>query len=137
MSETKKSTETAPAARAPRTASQQARRLAVKAARVAAITYLVVMVLLMFFEEKLIFFADRYPSGNWLPERLTFEDAEFHAEDGTRLHGWYCPVTEPRAVVLISHGNAGNLSNRAEEIQLWQRHLHVSVFIYEIGRAHV
>ena len=96
-----------------------------------AAVYLLVMVLLMFLEEKLIFFPSRYPSGDWNPQGLRFEDVEFRARDGVRLHGWYCPVESPRAVVLVSHGNAGNLSDRAPEIILWQRHLHVSVFIYD------
>src|SRR5436309_9420331 len=104
------------------TVSLRLRRLVIKAARVAALTYLLVLVLLMFLEEKLIFFPSRYPEGNWMPDRLKFQDVEFRTQDGVRLHGWYCPVKEPEAVVLVSHGNAGNLSHRAEEIQLRQQH---------------
>jgi len=85
----------------------------------------------MFFEERLIFFPSRYPEGDWNPRGLTVEDAEFTADDGVRLHGWFCPVENPRAVVLISHGNAGNITHRYEEIKLWQRHLGVSIFIYD------
>lgn len=62
---------------------------------------------------------------------MEFEDVEFAAADGMHLHGWYCPVDNPRAVVLMSHGNAGNVTHRTDEILLWQRHLRVSVFIYD------
>jgi fermentation-respiration switch protein FrsA (DUF1100 family) len=99
--------------------------------RVAVLAYLLVMVFLMFLEEHLIFFPLRYPEGDWEPAGLAVEDAEFMADDGTRLHGWFCPVGEPRAVVLVSHGNAGNITHRAEEIRLWQQHLGVSLFIYD------
>jgi fermentation-respiration switch protein FrsA (DUF1100 family) len=85
----------------------------------------------MLFEEKLIFIPTRYPGGDWNPAGLQFEDVKFSAADGTALHGWYCPVESPRATVLISHGNAGNITHRADEIQLWHRHLNVSVFIYD------
>lgn len=85
----------------------------------------------MIFEESLIFVPSRYPDGDWQPAALDFQDVEFRAEDGVRLHGWYCPMRDDRAVVLVSHGNAGNLSHRAEEIRLWQQHLRVSVFIYD------
>ncbi len=96
-----------------------------------AVVYLAVMVLLMWLEEHFIFFPMRYPGGNWRPQGLTVEDAEFVAADGVRLHGWFCPVADPRAVVLVSHGNAGNVTHRADEIRLWQQHLGVSVFIYD------
>lgn len=85
----------------------------------------------MFAEERLIFFPDRYPAGDWQPARIRFEDAAFETADGVKLHGWYCPVDQPKAVAIFSHGNAGNITNRADEIELWQRHLHVSVFIYD------
>jgi len=100
--------------------------------RVAAI-YLAIMVLMMFFEEKLIFFPSRYPAGDWQPPRLIFEDAEFTTEDGVALHGWYCPVEAPRRpdVLLFSHGNAGNITHRTDEVQLWQKHLGVSVLLYD------
>ncbi len=99
--------------------------------RAVVVIYLVVLLFAMIFEEKLIFFPMRFPAGDWQPAGLAFEDAEFTTEDGVQLHGWYCPVDEPRAVVLMSHGNAGNITHRAAEIQLWQRNLGVSVFIYD------
>jgi fermentation-respiration switch protein FrsA (DUF1100 family) len=100
-------------------------------ARLVAMVYLGLMLCAMFFEEKLIFFPSPYPEGNWKPHALEFEDVEFAAADGVHLHGWYCPVANPRAVVLMSHGNAGNITHRTDEILLWQRHLRVSVFIYD------
>ena len=45
---------------------------------------------------------------------VEFDDLTFASSDGTKLHGWYVPHDDPRAIVLLAHGNAGNLSHRAE-----------------------
>jgi len=94
-------------------------------------SYLAVVVLLMLFEESLIFLPIRYPEGDWRPAMLEFEDAWFETADGLRLHGWYCPARAGSPVILFSHGNAGNITHRADEILLWQRRLDVAVFIYD------
>lgn len=110
---------------------RRVRQVIWRVARTGAAAYLGFMLLAMIFEERLIFFPSRYPEGNWRPNGLAVEDVEFAADDGVRLHGWLCPVDRAEAVVLVSHGNAGNITDRAEEIKLWQRHLGVTVFIYD------
>lgn len=92
---------------------------------------LALAVLCMIFEEQFIFFPSRYPQGDWNPAGLKFEDAQFTASDGTPLHGWYVPHENPRAVVLFSHGNAGNLSDRAEMLRALNGRAGVSVMIYD------
>jgi uncharacterized protein len=82
--------------------------------RVLLIGYLLVLLALMIFEEKLIFFPSVYPAGNWQPYELTVEDAWFTADDGTKLHGWFVAHAQPRGYVLISHGNGGNITHRAD-----------------------
>src|SRR5688572_9619812 len=69
--------------------------------------YLLILVLLMFFEEAMIFFPDRHPVGRWQTAGLSYpvEDAWFKTADGAQLHGWYVPHDRPRAYVLFSHGN--------------------------------
>lgn len=43
-----------------------------------------------------------------------FEDRWLEATDGTRLHGWWIRAAPPRAGhVLVCHGNAGNVGDRA------------------------
>ena len=71
----------------------------------------------MMLQNALIFFPTRYPAGDWQPWGLTFEEAWFSAADGTSLHGWYVPCANPRARILIAHGNAGNLSDRADMLR--------------------
>jgi fermentation-respiration switch protein FrsA (DUF1100 family) len=95
------------------------------------IAYLVVLLILMLLEEKLIFFPTKYPAGDWHPAGLPVQDAEFHAADGTRLHGWYLPHEDPRAVVLFCHGNAGNVTHRADVLRMLHRVVGVSVLILD------
>ncbi len=102
-----------------------------KLLRWGAAIYLILLLLAMIFEESLIFFPSRYPEGDWHPAGLEFEDAWFTAADGVKLHGWYVPCDKPRAVVLFAHGNAGNLSDRAEMLRYLQGPLRTSVMIFD------
>jgi fermentation-respiration switch protein FrsA (DUF1100 family) len=82
-------------------------------------------------DELLLFFPSAYPDGNWKPDGLKFEDAWFSAADGTRLHGWYCPCENARAVVLYAHGNAGNLAHRSPRMKYLQTHLRVAALVFD------
>jgi fermentation-respiration switch protein FrsA (DUF1100 family) len=82
-------------------------------------------------DELLLFFPSKYPSGNWKPADLRIEDVAFVAEDGTQLHGWYCPCEQPRATILIAHGNAGHVASRAGWLKLLQTRLRVATFIFD------
>jgi uncharacterized protein len=88
--------------------------LAWRILRIPLAAYVGIAVLLMLFENRLVYHPVPYPVGDWQPVDLPFQDAEFTAADGTALHGWYVPHPEPRAVALFLHGNAGNIAGRAE-----------------------
>jgi fermentation-respiration switch protein FrsA (DUF1100 family) len=93
--------------------------------------YLAIVILMSMQLDSLIFFPSRYPEGDWQPRGLRFEDAHFAASDGTRLHGWYLPADNPRAVVLFAHGNGGNLSDRADIGYLLSQRLGASVLMFD------
>lgn len=95
------------------------------------IAYVSLALLMMLFENSLIFFPSVYPDGDWSPHGLVFEDAWFEAPDGTKLHGWYVPHADPRAVILFAHGNAGNLSHRAGIVDDLVKRLGVSVMVFD------
>ena len=64
--------------------------------------------------------------------RIAYENVSFSAADGVRLHGWYvAPKDADGPVLLWAHGNAGNLSHRAENIALIQKELGAGVFIFD------
>jgi fermentation-respiration switch protein FrsA (DUF1100 family) len=96
-----------------------------------AVAYVLCVVVLMIFEDSFIYFPTRYPGGDWQPTWLSFEDAWFRAADGTRLHGWYVAHERPRAAVLFCHGNAGNVTHRADMLRVLHDHVGVSVLIFD------
>lgn len=62
---------------------------------------------------------------------LEVEEVNFCAEDGTALHGWWFPKQKAQGVLLVCHGNAGNVSDRvwiAEDLA--DVPVHVFVFDY-------
>ncbi len=82
-------------------------------------------------DERLLFFPSKFPNGDWNPEGLVFQDVFFSAKDKTKLHGWYCPADNPRAVLLLAHGNAGHVASRAPWLRYLQNRAAVSVFIFD------
>jgi fermentation-respiration switch protein FrsA (DUF1100 family) len=82
-------------------------------------------------ERSLLFRPAIYPEGDWQPADLIHEEAWFKSADGTRLHGWFCPAANPRAVVLYLHGNAGNVTCLKDTARLLQEKLGVSVLVFD------
>ncbi len=93
--------------------------------------YLLIVLAAMYFENQLIFFPCPHPIGDWRPRGLTFEDARFQAADGTQLHGWYVPCQNARAAVLFCHGNAGNITHRADILKLLHGRVGASVLAFD------
>jgi fermentation-respiration switch protein FrsA (DUF1100 family) len=63
--------------------------------------------------DNLIFFPDRFVSDP--PPGV--EERWITTGDGVRLHAWYAPPADASAPVLVwSHGNGGNIANRAETL---------------------
>jgi fermentation-respiration switch protein FrsA (DUF1100 family) len=89
----------------------------VRAVLVAFCAYAIIVMFMLAMENSLIYFPSVYPEGDWSPQGLNFEDAWFEAADGTKLHGWYVPHPKPRAVMLIAHGNGGNLTHRRDLLE--------------------
>jgi uncharacterized protein len=82
-------------------------------------------------DELLLFFPSKYPNGDWSPKNLNFQDVYFEAADKTRLHGWYCPCQNARAILLMAHGNAGHVASRAAWLRYLQTKAKVSVFMFD------
>ncbi len=106
-------------------------RWAWRACRVAILAYLLVVVAAMFLETSLIYFPLAYPEGVWQPAGLPVEDACFHADDGTSLHGWYVPSDKPKAAVLFCHGNGGNITHRVHALQMLHNCSGASVLCFD------
>ncbi len=76
--------------------------------------YLLMLALLLFNENDLVYPGSRYPKGDWDPE-FEFEEVNLQAADGTELIGWYLPPPASKQAtrcrtILILHGNAENVA---------------------------
>ena len=120
-----------------------------RTARIMLMVSIVTLVLLMAFEDKLIYFPTRYPDGWWTVSETcaregeilpSVEDCHFTTSDAVLLHGWYCtplrceggtgvPV-QAETVLLWFHGNAGNISYRYDMMRAMME-LPVRVFIID------
>ncbi|MFO7987093.1 MAG: alpha/beta hydrolase [Desulfatiglandaceae bacterium] len=68
-------------------------------------------------ENFFVFFPDKKLECHPSDYHLNYETVNFVAQDGTRLHGWFFPSPDDGPVVLFSHGNAGNISHRLENVK--------------------
>ncbi len=91
-----------------------------------------VMLLMVLFEEKFIYFPYKYPEGTWRPETygLKAEDCFFTTSDGVKLHGWFFRVDHSKATLFWCHGNAGNITHRLHNISKLLP-LGINVFIFD------
>ncbi len=94
--------------------------------------YLLLVLLMMFFESSLLFHPAPYEanSPDWrLPSHC--EDAHFEAADGVKLHGWFLPHPQSQAVVLFHNGNAGNITYRTDFLHLFHQRLRASIMLFD------
>lgn len=82
-------------------------------------------------DSMLALFPAPFPQGEWAWSELDAEDCWFQSADGMRLHGWLLSHAKPKAIVLMAHGNAGNVTHRlAYAKHLWEEHS-CAVFIFD------
>lgn len=96
-----------------------------------AVLYGVALGMLVAFESTLVYPRPPLAAGNWQPDLLDVEDVFFHADDGTRLHGWYLPHPEPRRFVVFFHGNAEHVGQLGGEMDALRANLDASVFVFD------
>ncbi|MGE5523083.1 MAG: alpha/beta hydrolase [Rhodospirillaceae bacterium] len=61
---------------------------------------------------------------------LPYERVALRTSDGETLSAWWVPAPEQRGIVLLFHGNAGNISHRIDYLQMFSR-LGYSTFIVD------
>jgi len=95
---------------------------------VAAWAALLVVMALM--EGKLVYFPLRRHDGAPAGFGLRFEELRLRASDGVSLHGWWIRAGGDR-VLLLFHGNAGNISHRLERAKLFSERLGLDLFLVD------
>jgi len=73
--------------------------------------YVLVCILLYFFQEKLIFFPQKLAKGYLFQFDQTFEERNIKMNDGTSLNGLLFKTDRSKGLILYLHGNAGSLSS--------------------------
>ena len=96
------------------------------------LSYFGVVVVFLALETSLVFRPDS-PAEAWLdPEDRRTQDVWFPSADGTKLHGWWLPPTDPAAgAVLVAHGNGGNVTHRGKLAAELSRTLGVGVLVFD------
>lgn len=96
--------------------------------RVLSIGYLGIMLLLMFFENSILYPAthDMQP-----PPCADVQDVDLTCANGTCVHGWWLPCSGSKSALLYLHGNGGNLTWRGNSIMKLRDRLGVSVLIVD------
>lgn len=106
-----------------RTLASRWGRRSLRVAAPLCVGWIVVVMAMSGFENFLVFRPSPYNAANraWQPSDLRYEDVEIASTDGALLHGWFAPHDAPRAVVLMLHGNGGNISGQADELRKLHR----------------
>lgn len=90
--------------------------------------------MIRWFEHRQVYAPSRVFAGEARDLGRPFEDVWFPAADGTRLNGWFFParpVSDRRhLVLLLLHGNAGNISHRLGFAKAWLE-LGLNVFLFD------
>lgn len=95
--------------------------------------YCAIILVLFLFQSRLIFLpnvAGRDVVATPADVGLSFREVSISTSDGKVLHAWWLPHPHPRAALLFSHGNAGNISHRLESLRLFHD-LGFEVLIYD------
>jgi len=97
--------------------------------RFAAVAYLIILLVLAFFENSFVYPVPLSAADGSPP--YGFEDMHFKSPGGPELHGWFAEAENPRAVILYCHGNAEHVGHNAELLRSLRDELQVSVLIFD------
>ena len=98
-------------------------------ASLAALT--AITVLMLAFERRLVYFPSRVLDLEPADLGLRHEEVFLATEDGVRIHAWLLPLAGARRVVLVCHGNAGNIGHRLDRARELQRRVGASVLLFD------
>ncbi len=110
--------------------------IALGAARLGAIVYLSILLLMSFLETRLVFPAPSAASGNWTPAGGDYEEAwiDVPAAPGAkaaRIYGWFFDAPNAKHAVLYCHGNGNDISDLPELARLLRDRLDAAVLVFD------
>ena len=95
-----------------------------------ALAWVAVIVLLTFMERRFLYFPIRSLAAEPADYGLRAEELRLTASDGVKLHGWWIK-SKGEVVLLLFHGNGGNVSHRLERAKLFAEELGVDLFLVD------
>ncbi len=89
--------------------------------RIVVLSYIGLAAILTGCQSHFVYFPTEELDGSPEDFGMDYEDVYLETEDGLKLHSWFVPAKDARATVLISHGNAGNVSHRLFTLHMFNR----------------
>ncbi len=96
----------------------------------AAVILLLLWLGLRWFERINLYFPSRTLTAHPGTFGLAYEELRLTASDGAVIHGWFVEKSKEAPVILVSHGNAGNISHRLDKLIIF-RTAGASVLLYD------
>lgn len=119
-----------PRIRSPRGLIRRCAKWAFIASAVILLGYGLVVLYMLEIEPQLVFDPSR-PEREWIDKPdACIQDLTLQTADGA-MHAWYCPAEKPDAVMLLCHGNAGNLSIRGGGMLDYRRRFNASIMVFD------
>ena len=90
-----------------------------------------------FLERKALYYPSRKIEFTPAELGLRYEEVFLRTADGVSLHGWFVPQEGALLTILYCHGNAGNISHRAEIAKMFnEKKMNFFIFDYRgFGRS--
>lgn len=81
------------------------------------VSYSILLLYVFLNQKNFIFFPEK--GEVTAPEFLKIKDVYIDTSDGEKLHAWWLPIDEKARTVIFFHGNAGNLSDRVNQMNVF------------------
>ncbi len=94
------------------------------------IFYLVLLLVLFIFQKQFVFHPEVELHYTPADLGMAYESVTFETIDEEDIHGWFIPHESARATILYFHGNAGNMSDRVQSLQMLYT-LRLNIFIID------
>ncbi len=95
-----------------------------------AIGLIALFILVRYLEAKSVFYPSKQMNMNPSFFQLQWEDAWMTTSDQVKIHGWFVKNPNASTIILYSHGNAGNISDRLMKLKFFHD-LGFAVLVYD------
>ncbi len=83
-----------------------------------------------YLEENTVFHPSRELTVTPTQAGLDYDDVYFPTEDGLKINGWLVKASNTASTLIFFHGNAGNIGDRVEKIEMFHK-MGLNVFIVD------